>query len=212
MEHAWIQPATLDHPRARLEPLTSAHANRLAVAAGSLETFRYFSRSPAALTEPGMREFIDFLRGPAQTVPFCVIDHASGDPVGISTYLDVRPEHKALEIGWTWYAPTCRGTRINPACKLLLLGHAFESLGAIRVCLKTDERNAQSRAAILKLGARFEGVLRENVIMQDGFLRSTAVYSVLAAEWPGIKSGLLERAGRPGTAQRAVAHPTEPRA
>lgn len=195
MTQDWVQPRSFEHGAVRLVPLGVEHAGALAAAAGSAETFRYFSRGPATLDEAGMRAFVEFLLGPAQTVPFCVIDSAMGEPVGITTYLDIRPAHRGLEIGWTWYAPRLRGTRVNPACKLLLLGHAFEELGAVRVCLKTDERNARSRAAILKLGARFEGVLRENVIMRDGFRRSTAMYSILAGEWPGVRKGLVARLG-----------------
>lgn len=181
------------HPVVRLAPLSADHAAGLARAAESHETFRYFSRGPETIDEAGMRAFIEYLLGPAATVAFCVLDPGTGEPIGVTTYLDIRPAHRGLEIGWTWYGPRARGTRVNPACKYLLLRHAFEGLGAIRVCLKTDERNARSRAAILKLGARFEGVLRENVIMRDGFHRSTAMYSILAAEWPGAKRGLEAR-------------------
>lgn len=189
----WVSAKVFEHPAARLEPLTVGHAPGLAAAAGDGETFRYFSRVPTPLDPGGMREFIEYLLGPAQAVPFCVIDPATDQPVGITTYLDIRPAHRGLEIGWTWYSARARGTAINPACKLLLLGHAFDRLGAIRVCLKTDERNARSRAAILKLGAKFEGVMRENVIMPDGFRRSTAMYAVLAAEWPGVRRALEAR-------------------
>ncbi len=193
MHTPWLTPVTLEHEHVRLEPLEPRHAAALATAAHALDTFRYFSRYPAELTEPDMREFIEFLLGPASTVPFCVIEPASGEPVGITTYLDIRPAHRRLEIGWTWYAPRARSTRLNPAAKLLLLGHAFDQLDAVRVTFRTDERNTQSRAAILKLGATFEGILREDVIMPDSFRRSTAMYSVLAAEWGRVKAGLLER-------------------
>lgn len=193
MAQHWVAPRTLTHDAVRLEPLDAAHAADLAVAAASLDTFRYFSRAPRECTALGMQEFIDFLLGPADTVPFCVVDAATGARVGITTYLDIRPAHKGLEIGWTWYASASRGSRINPASKLLLMRHAFEDLGAIRVCLKTDERNAASRAAILKLGASFEGVLRENVLMPEGFHRSTAMYSILAPEWPATHERLAAR-------------------
>ncbi|MBK7404062.1 MAG: GNAT family N-acetyltransferase [Phycisphaerales bacterium] len=193
MKQHWAKPLTLEHDAVRLEPLACRHAAELAAAAASPDTFRYFSRAPRELTETGMREFIQFLLGPAETVPFCVVDAATGARVGITTYLDIRPAHKGLEIGWTWYAPASRGSRVNPASKLLLLQHAFDSLGAIRVCLKTDERNAASRAAILKLGASFEGILRRNIIMPDGFQRSTAMYSVMASEWPAVRERLAAR-------------------
>lgn len=189
----WIKPLVLAHPCVRLEPLALEHAGALALAAESTETFRLFSRGPSEISASAMREFIAYLLGPAQTVPFCVIDPASGEPIGITTYLDIKPAHRGVEVGWTWYTPRARGTKVNPAAKLLLLEHAFERLGAIRVCLKTDERNARSRAAILKLGARFEGVLRHTVIMADGFRRSSATYSILEDEWPSVRSGLLAR-------------------
>jgi RimJ/RimL family protein N-acetyltransferase len=193
MTQAWVQARSFVHGAVGLVPLTVGHSASLARAAGGQETFRYFSRGPETIDEAGMRAFIARLLGPAETVPFCVMDPGTGEPIGITTYLDIRPAHKGLEIGWTWYGPAARGTKVNPACKYLLLRHAFEELGAIRVCLKTDERNARSRAAILKLGASFEGILRENIIMQDGFRRSTAMYSILAPEWPGVKRGLEVR-------------------
>lgn len=191
----WSAAPALENAHARLEPLTEARAGELAGAAGTLGTFRYFSRGPDELSEGGMARFIRLLREQPATVPFCVIEPGSGRAVGITTYLDIRPAHRGLEIGWTWYGPAYRATRLNPACKLLLMEHAFERLGAIRVALKTDERNAASRAAILKLGARFEGIMRENIVMQDGFRRSTAMYSVLEAEWPPVKRGLEARLG-----------------
>lgn len=192
---SWVEPIVLENPHVRLEPLTRHRAGELAEAGGSLETWRYFSRGPMELTEAGMAEFVRYLLALPATVPFAVVDPASGRAVGITTYLDIRPAHRGLEIGWTWYGPAYRATRLNPACKLLLMEHAFERLGAIRVCLKTDERNARSRAAILKLGAKFEGILRENIVMQDGFHRSTAMYSVLAGEWPGVRERLEARLG-----------------
>ncbi|HZW09325.1 MAG TPA: GNAT family protein [Phycisphaerales bacterium] len=198
MHSDWVAPITLANDVVALEPLAPSHAAELARAAATPETFRLFSRGPREISETGMREFIEFLLGPAETVPFCVVERASGRRAGITTFLDIRAQHRGLEIGWTWYAPDCRGTGANPACKLLLMEHAFERLGAIRVCLKTDERNARSRAAILKLGAQFEGILRENIIMRDGFRRSTAMYSVLEKEWPGVKARLQARLGASG--------------
>ncbi len=142
-----------------------------------------------------MKAFVEFLPGSAETVSFCISDIASGRPIGITTYLDIRPDHRGLDIGWTWISLDQRGTRTNPAMKLLMFEHAFERLGAIRVCLKTDERNTMSQAAIAKLGARREGVFRHAVIMEDGFRRSTVMYSILAAEWPSVRKGLMARLG-----------------
>ena len=188
----WLNPATLTHPAASLVPLDVSHAEALIDAAETPETFRYFSRLPDPFTAEGMREFIAFLLGPAETSPHAVLDPA-GEPVGITTYLARMPAHQGIEIGWTWYAPRVRGTVVNPACKLMLMRHAFETLGAHRLQLRTDARNARSRAAILKLGASFEGEFRENVLMPDGFRRSSVYYSVLAPEWPGVRAGLEAR-------------------
>lgn len=195
MRGEWDSVPVLANAFARLVPLEESQAGELTEAMGGLETFRYFSRGPDEATPDGMERFIRFLNEQPNTLAMCVIDPASGREVGITTYLDIRRAHRGLEIGWTWYGPAYRATRLNPACKLLLMEHAFERLGAIRVCLKTDERNARSRAAILKLGAKFEGILRENVVMRDGFHRSTAMYSVLAGEWPAVRAGLEARLG-----------------
>lgn len=196
-ESGWVRPVVLEGAHVRLEPLRVEHAGELFEAA-TPETFRYFSRGPRAWSIEGMRGFVEFLLGPAGTVAFCVVERASGRRVGVTTFLDIRPDHRGLEIGWTWLSPRLRGTRVNPEMKRMMLGHAFDELGAIRVCLKTDERNGLSRAAILKLGARFEGIVREVVIMPDGFRRSTAMYSVLAGEWAGVRAGLDGRLGESG--------------
>ena len=119
-----------------------------------------------------------------------------GSVLGMSCYLDIRSDHRALEIGMTWYIEAVRGTRVNPECKLLLLGHAFEDLGAVRVTLKTDLRNEHSQAAIAKLGAVKEGVLRKHGIQPNGYVRDTVFYSVLDEEWPKVREGLLARLGR----------------
>jgi N-acetyltransferase len=188
----WISQTVLENEFVRLSPLLPEHAEDLLKAA-TPDTFRHFSRGPTPWTTDGMQAFIEFLLGPARTVPFCIADPASGQPIGITTYLDIRPLHRGLEIGWTWIAQSHRGTRTNPAMKLLMLEHAFEQRDAIRVCLKTDERNKRSQAAIAKIGATREGVLRHAVIMTDGFRRSTVMYSILADEWPSVREGLSSR-------------------
>lgn len=188
----WIKPITLEGDTVRLTPLCSEDAAGLFNAA-TPETFRHFSRGPTPWTEAGMLAFIEHLLGPANTVPFCINDKRTGRRIGISTYLDIKDEHKGLEIGWTWLTPEARGTRINPEMKLLMMQHAFEELGAIRVCLKTDLRNEHSQAAIEKLGATREGVLRDAVIMGDGYRRSSVMYSILADEWARVRDGLIRR-------------------
>ena len=107
--------------------------------------------------------------------------------------MEIRPDHYGLEIGSAWIRKSARGTRVNPAMKHLMLEHAFENLDAIRVELKTDERNAQSRAAILKLGAEFEGIRRNHIIMPDGHFRNSACYSVVHTQWEAVCDGLLKR-------------------
>lgn len=195
-DQGWITPIVLDDPQTntlvRLIPLDNSHAPALFRAA-TPETFDLFSRGPDTWTERGMLDFIAYLRGPAMTVPFCVVHTPTGTPVGITTYLDIKPAHKGVEVGWTWISPEHRGTKINPAMKLLMLQHAFDNLGAIRVCLKTDLRNLRSQHAIEKLGAQKEGVLRHTVIMRDGYRRSSVMYSILADEWPDVKQKLIER-------------------
>lgn len=122
--------------------------------------------------------------------PFTIIDKSSGEIVGSTRFLDIVPAHKGVEIGWTWLTPSVWRTPVNTECKLLLLRHAFETAGAIRVQLKTDSRNARSQAAIEGIGAVKEGILRRHRIMPDGYLRDSVYYSVIAEEWPDVKRRL----------------------
>ena len=119
----------------------------------------------------------------------------TGQAVGVSSYTDVRPEHRGLEIGGTWIGRTYQRTAVNPECKYLMLRHAFENLGAVRVQLKTDSRNTQSQRAIEKLGAQKEGVLRKHIILPDGYVRDTVMYSITVEEWPEVRVGLEDRLG-----------------
>ncbi len=107
--------------------------------------------------------------------------------------MDTQPKSKATEIGWTWYSPKVWGTVVNPECKYLLLEHAFEEWGAIRIQLKTDNMNIHSQEAILKLGAKFEGRLRNHRFRRDGTIRDTMMYSIIREEWPEVKSSLNKR-------------------
>jgi N-acetyltransferase len=128
-----------------------------------------------------------------KALPFVILHRPTGRIVGSTRYLDIDRKHRNLEIGWTWLAPEARRTPVNTECKRLLLGHAFEALGMIRVQLKTDARNLTSQRAIERIGATREGVLRHHRIMPDGYLRDTVVYSILAGEWPEVKHRLEER-------------------
>jgi RimJ/RimL family protein N-acetyltransferase len=109
--------------------------------------------------------------------------------------MDIRPEHRGLEIGWTWIGKAYQGTQVNPENKYLLLRHAFETLGAIRVQLKTDARNIQSQRAMAKLGAKLEGTLRNQIILPDGYYRHSVMFSVIADEWPEVKAAIERRLG-----------------
>jgi len=176
----------------RLEPLNERHKADLAEAIGDpMETLKY-SPNPQLYHE-GLGAMIDWQieQGRAgRWLPYAVI--AEGRAVGQTSFINPRPYDGGVEIGGTWYAKRVRGGPVNPACKLLLMALAFEA-GAERVELKTDAQNAHSRAAILKLGAAFEGVHRHHMRRPWGGWRDTAWYSVLRDEWPEVRDGLMAR-------------------
>ena len=187
-----IAPHTLENAVVRLEPLEERHREELRPLAQEEDLW-------ALTTIRGDGEYFDawfdlMLEGQARgdQVSHLVRDRQSGEAVGHSAYLVISPEQKRLEIGWTWYGPAARGTKINPAAKLLLLGNAFEN-GAIRVELKTHGLNKRSQNAMLKMGAKAEGVLRRHTRTWRGDWRDTAWFSVLEEEWPAVKAGLEAR-------------------
>lgn len=188
-----IQPITLQGHHIRLEPLAHAHAADLAAAADST-TFRYHFRVPE-LTEAGFMHYIDMLNGLDGMLAFAQVLNATGRAVGSTTYMYIQPQHRNLEIGSTWIGAAHQGTMVNPEAKYLLLCHAFDAQGAIRVQLKTDSRNLQSQRAIEKLGAVKEGVLRNHIVMPDGYLRHTVMYSITMDEWPAVRARLEARLG-----------------
>jgi RimJ/RimL family protein N-acetyltransferase len=126
-------------------------------------------------------------------VPFAVLDRRSGKAIGSTRYLTLRPEHRGLEIGWTWNARSFWGSGANAEAKLLLLRHAFETLGCMRVEFKTDALNDRSRAALEALPARFEGVFRKHMLVRDGAVRDSAYYAITEDEWPAVKANLARR-------------------
>jgi RimJ/RimL family protein N-acetyltransferase len=128
-----------------------------------------------------------------QRFVFVVRQQATGQIVGSTGYLDIHPEHGRIEIGGTWYHPSVWGTVVNPACKLLLLTHAFDVLALNRVAFVVDSRNQRSQAAVRKLGATCEGILRSDRITHDGYVRDTVVFSILRSEWPTVRTRLGER-------------------
>jgi RimJ/RimL family protein N-acetyltransferase len=192
-----VEPVTLDGPFVRLEPLEVRHAEILAKHA-DMQTFQHFTNMrPDSVDAAGMARFIERLRTLPAVVPFAIVHNGTNEAVGCTTYMDIRPEHRGLEIGMTWIGHDFRGTQVNPQAKFLMLRHAFETLGCERVQLKCDARNLQSQAAISKLGAKFEGRLRKHFVLPDGYVRDTMMYSIIREEWPDVAAGLLQRLGSP---------------
>jgi|SRR5579859_822576 len=193
-----IQPVTLTGRVVRLEPLSEAHVPDLA-AVGQDDSLWTYIPYPPVHSEADMRAWVrDMLARQARgaDLPFAVVHQATGRAIGASRYLDIQRANRAVEIGGTWYGRAYQRTAVNTESKYLLLGHAFDNLGCIRVQLKTDVRNERSQRAIERLGAVREGILRHSTIMPDGHLRDSVYYSILAEEWPGVKARLEAILGR----------------
>jgi N-acetyltransferase len=189
-----IEPITLTGRVVRLEPLCEAHVPDLA-AVGQDDSIWAYIPYPLVRSEAAMRAWvIDLLERQTRgtDLPFAVVQLETGRAVGASRYLDIQPANRAVEIGGTWYGRVYQRTAVNTECKYLLLCHAFDDLGCVRVQLKTDLRNERSQRAIERIGAVREGVLRHSMIMPDGHLRDSVYYSILAEEWPGMKTRLEE--------------------
>ena len=194
---AWIKPLTLTGRHVTLAPLAAAHAPALAEAARDGELWRLWYTSIPAPEQ--MAAEIDRRQGllsSGSMLPFTVLD-ASGTPCGMTTFMHIDSVHKRVEIGSTWYARRVQGTALNTEAKLLLLTHAFETLGCIAVEFRTHFFNLQSRAAILRLGARLDGILRNHSRAPNGTLRDTCVYSIVEAEWPTVQAHLRWQLDKP---------------
>lgn len=190
---AWVPGVVLSGPTLDLEPLSMDHAEGL-LQTCSLETFQYWvTLVPLAEGIEAFRAFLQRTLDEPNCVSYAVRERASGKLVGKSSFMDIRAGARGLEIGMTWLAPSVRGTTVNPEKKLLMLRHAFEDLGALRVQLKTDGRNLHSQAAIRKLGATYEGTLRKHGVQLNGFVRDTVMFSITDDEWPSVKAGLEAR-------------------
>jgi RimJ/RimL family protein N-acetyltransferase len=189
-----VDPVTLEANGVRLEPLALSHAEGLRAAAsdGRLWTLRITS-----VPEPQHVEgYILDARGTPNRLPFAVIDAATGAVLGTTSYHDIVAAVDRVEIGWTWYAKSVQRSHVNTSCKLMLLGHAFDTLGCAVVGLRTDNFNQASQAAIERLGAKKDGVIRHHSPRRDGTVRDTVMYSILRGEWPEIKSQLHYRLRR----------------
>ena len=194
-----VAPATLEGHSVRLEPLSVEHEAGLAAAAadGQLWKLWYTSVPEPAAT----RGYIDAaLEGQrvGHMLPWAVRDLVTNTIAGCTRYHDIVPAADRVEIGYTWYAQRCQRTRINTACKLLLLTHAFDTLNCAVVGLRTDNFNFASQRAIEALGAKKDGVIRHHHPRRDGTVRDTVIYSILATEWPDVKRHLELRLARHG--------------
>lgn len=198
---AFAEPITLSARGVTLAPLTLEHEQGLRVAAadGALWTIRV-----TTVPEPeNTRAYIEQALAMDQAgnrLSFVVVDSASGKVLGCTSYHDIVPAIQRLEIGWTWYAKSAQRSHVNTTCKLLLLTHAFETLGCHVVGWRTDNFNFASQAAIERLGAKKDGVVRGHALRRDGTIRDTVMYSMRSGEWPEAKAQLLYLLDKPRTA------------
>lgn len=192
------EPVTLGAGPLRLEPLAAGHVPALEAAARDGELWRLRVTSVPA---PGETEAYVAAALKGQTeghmLPFAVVDTASGRVIGSTRYHDIVPAVERLEIGYTWYARSWQRTHVNTTAKLLLMQHAFETLGAKLVGWRTDNYNFASQRAIERLGAKRDGVLRHHALRRDGTVRDTVMYSLAAGEWPEVKAHLQYQLARP---------------
>lgn len=189
-----LGPCVLEGAALRLEPLREAHAAGIVAAADDPSIWRWLSATVDNL--PAAQRFIAQAieeEERKQSYAFAVVRRADGCVLGSTRYLNIEPAHRGAEVGWTFYSKAAWGGPVNPEAKLLLLRHAFEVWGALRIALRTDGRNLHSQAAIRKLGARYEGTLRSHRIRPDGSVRDTVTFAIVREEWPAVREGLLRR-------------------
>lgn len=187
-----VQPVTLVGQVVRLEPLSLAHVADLCAVGLDDDIWRYMLYGWVR-SEADLRRWVEkmlTLQEQGSDLPFAVIHLASGRAIGATRYLEICPAHRSLEIGGTWYGKAYQRTAVNTESKYLLLKHAFEDLGCIRVQFKTDLRNLRSQQALERLGAVKEGILRNHRILPDGTVRHSVYYSIIAEEWPAVKARL----------------------
>ncbi|WP_374545350.1 GNAT family N-acetyltransferase [Rhodoblastus sp.] len=193
-----IEPATLQGRHVLLRPLAPDDADQLTEAVRDGELWRHWyttAPEPEAMRAEIARRLS--LQNAGSMLPFTVVEPTSGRAVGMTTYMNIDAAHHRVEIGSTWYARSVQRTALNTEAKLLLLGHAFETLDCIAVEFRTHALNFQSRKAIERLGAKLDGILRNHQRARNGTLRDTCVYSVIASEWPTIKAHLRWQIDKP---------------
>ncbi len=190
---AFVEPVVLRRNGLRLEPLGLEHEDGLRAAAqdGELWKIRVTSVPEPENTKLYIEQALT-MRAAGSRMAFAVVDEATGKVLGCTSYHDIVPALKRVEIGYTWYAQSVQRTHVNSTCKLTLLTHAFETLGAAVVGWRTDNYNFASQRAIERLGAKKDGVLRHHAPRRDGTVRDTVLYSMLAGEWPEAKAQLVD--------------------
>ena len=197
MSQRFVEPVVLEGAHARLEPLAREHEAGVRAAAADGELWKlWFTSVPSPERTSAWLDTALDMRERLGAMPFVVRSRASGEIVGSTRYFNVDAANRRLEIGHTWYAKRAQRSAINTECKLLLLGHAFQTLRCIAVEFRTHWFNHRSREAILRLGAKQDGVLRNHQIAPDGSYRDTVVFSIIESEWPAVKRHLrflLER-------------------
>jgi len=197
---AFVEPVVLEGRHVRLEPMSPERLDEQAAALAEavVDGTLWNSRVTTIPRPEGMRAYVEKALAElaaGRSLPFVTRDRASGRIVGTTRFMNIEAAHRRLEIGTTWLAQSFQRTAVNTEAKLLMLSHAFETLRCIAVDIRTHEKNAQSRAAIERLGAKLDGVLRNHMIMPDGTVRNTASYSIIDAEWPAIRARLEARLG-----------------
>lgn len=188
------KPVTLSTDRVELQPLSLSHLTEFHQAANFDHQWTWVRPNPCTTIEQTQQWIEQALQGAEQgtEVPFVIIDKASNKLIGSTRYLSIARNDRGIEIGHTWLNHQFHRSYVNSSAKFLLLRHAFETLGAIRVEIKTHEKNERSRIAISRLGAKLDGVLRQNRILPDGSIRNTALYSIIDSEWPQVKDFLSQ--------------------
>jgi RimJ/RimL family protein N-acetyltransferase len=193
----WVEPVVLEGSVVRLEPLSLDHLPGLIEVGLDSDIWRWM---PVSIQTPGdMRTYVETAlagRQQGREMPFATLERSSGRVVGGTRYLNIEPVHRRLEIGYTWIAPAWQHTAVNTEAKLLMLGHAFNTLGALRVEFKTDSLNEKSRTALLGIGAKEEGTMRNHMVAQGGRRRHSVYFSVIEEEWPQIRQHLESRLAR----------------
>jgi len=190
----WLSESVLEGDSVCLEPMKPTHADALIEAASDGNLWElWVTTVPSKETITDYMEQAFFAKSDGTAMPFVVIEKASGKVIGSTRYCNAAPAHRRVEIGYTWYSKRYQRTSVNSECKVLLLGHAFEALDAIAVEFRTHIENKASRTAIARLGAVQDGILRQHLIMPNGSIRDTVVFSITRDEWQAVKANLLQK-------------------